>query len=363
MAAERCQADKHDGPIMDTALDASICKQSASSLGYYKDPFISFFVKSLPSRRMPLINRGYYARVAAIREIVERYIKAYTSHQRKVQIVVLGAGFDTLYFRLCTENSQLVHASNCSYFELDFPEITTQKLRVIRRRPQLQKLLHFSSLDELQKSIVGHSGELHTPDSAYHLIPCDLRDWDTTQHQLRQSGLNLSTPTLIVSECVLIYMETIFSEQLIEWASNTLNDAHFVLYEQIEPHDPFGKVMMQNIKARGCDLKSIYDFPSKAAQIERFRAHQFQCVSCLDMNQVYYRFLDPKDRQEYVGLGLGTRNASDWYLCIVCRKEKLEIFDEVEEFHLLQGHYCMVVASRVDSVGSQGIQLGDWVTK
>nr|CCA22082.1 leucine carboxyl methyltransferase putative [Albugo laibachii Nc14] len=336
MAAERCQVDENDGPIMDTALDASICKLSASSIGYYKDPFIPFFVKNTPSRRMPLINRGYYARVMAIREIVERYITAYASQQRKVQIVVLGAGFDTLYFRLCVEKGHLVRASKCSYFELDFPEITMQKLRIIRRRAQLQTLLHFESEDELQRSIVGHSGELHTPDSAYHLIPCDLRAWDTTQDQLAQAGLDPSLPTLIVSECVLIYMETAFSEKLIQWAADTLKDAHFVLYEQIEPHDPFGKVMMQNIKARGCVLKSIYAFPSKAAQIERFQAHQFQHVSCLDMNQVYYKFLDPKDRQE---------------------KEKLEIFDEVEEFHLLQAHYCIVVASQVDSIGAQSIQL------
>lgn len=29
------------------------------------------------------------------------------------------------------------------------------------------------------------------------------------------------------------------------------------------------------------------------------------------------------------------------------RREKLEIFDEVEEFHLLQAHYCVVVASKL----------------
>ena len=28
------------------------------------------------------------------------------------------------------------------------------------------------------------------------------------------------------------------------------------------------------------------------------------------------------------------------------RRERLEIFDELEEFHLLQAHYCIVVASK-----------------
>ena len=41
------------------------------------------------------------------------------------------------------------------------------------------------------------------------------------------------------------------------------------------------------------------------------------------MNQVYYQYLDSKD---------------------VSRIQRLELFDELEEWHLIQGHYCIAVA-------------------
>ena len=48
--------------------DPSACagKLSAVLKGYYEDPFIQYMV-SKPTPRPPMINRGHYARVAAIR--------------------------------------------------------------------------------------------------------------------------------------------------------------------------------------------------------------------------------------------------------------------------------------------------------
>jgi len=44
----------------------------------------------------PLINRGYYARVSAIRAALQHFL----SNLGGTQIVSLGAGFDTTYFML-----------------------------------------------------------------------------------------------------------------------------------------------------------------------------------------------------------------------------------------------------------------------
>lgn len=70
MEASISGSAEHDGAVRETASDASLCKLSASQLGYYADPFVQFFVKA-PSRRMPIINRGYYARVAAVESLVQ----------------------------------------------------------------------------------------------------------------------------------------------------------------------------------------------------------------------------------------------------------------------------------------------------
>jgi O-methyltransferase involved in polyketide biosynthesis len=61
------------------------------------DDCLCAFVRK-PSRRSPLINRGYYARVAAVQTLVSQFLDHVKGN--KAQIVSLGAGFDTTYFRM-----------------------------------------------------------------------------------------------------------------------------------------------------------------------------------------------------------------------------------------------------------------------
>ncbi|CAI5735637.1 unnamed protein product [Peronospora destructor] len=308
---------EHDGAVMETAADASLCKLSASHLGYYKDPYVQFFVK-IPSRRMPIINRGYYARVTAVESLVTKFLSAGDPELKK-QVVILGAGLDTMCFRL--KSSKVL--ATCEYFELDFPDVTMQKVNAIKRRKPLNELLGLGTTKEFMAAVASGYTELNIP--GYHLLPCDLRDLDATRAKLEAAGIDRNVPTLFVSECVLIYMEAKFSTQLVTWAASYFADVSFVLYEQILPDDAFGKVMMANIKARGCDLLSIHDFPTVEAQIARFTEHDYEVAQCWDMNKIYYHFLDPSERT---------------------KRERLEIFDELEEFHLLQAHYCIVVANK-----------------
>ncbi|OWZ22234.1 Leucine carboxyl methyltransferase [Phytophthora megakarya] len=314
---------EHDRAVRETASDASLCKLSASKLGYYTDPFVQFFVKA-PSRRMPIINRGYYARVAAVESLVRKFLGAGDAQEKK-QVVILGAGLDTMFFRL--KSSDLL--ANCEYFELDFPDVTMQKVSTIKRRKPLNGLLDLGAMEDFMAAVSSGYAGLNVP--GYHLLPCDLRDLEATTAKMEQAGVDRSVPTLFVSECVLIYMEAKFSTQLVVWAASYFDDVSFALYEQILPDDAFGKVMMSNIKARGCDLLSINDFPTSEAQIARFIEHNYEVAQCWDMNKIYYHYLDPLER---------------------VKRERLEIFDELEEFHLLQAHYCVVVASKQASTSA-----------
>ncbi|TMW60075.1 hypothetical protein Poli38472_000117 [Pythium oligandrum] len=318
MSAGRGADSRHDSAVMETASDASLCKLSASALGYFQDAYVQYFVKS-PSRRMPIINRGYYARVAAMERVVTKFLDVHAAAP-KVQVVILGAGLDTMYFRL---KEKALLPSQCEYFELDFPDVTLQKVMTIRRRKPLMTALGLQSAAELQAAASSGGTALNVP--GYHLIPGDLREIAATREKLEAAGIDKSAPTLFVSECVLIYMDAQYSRDWIAWSVDYFTEVSYVLYEQILPDDAFGRVMMENIKARGCDLISIRDYPTVDAQIERFRVHRFEMVQCWDMNDVYYKFLDASERTQ---------------------REKLEIFDEVEEFHLLQAHYCLVVASK-----------------
>lgn len=341
----------HDGAVMETASDASLCKLSASALGYFRDPFVQFFVKS-PSRRMPIINRGYYARVAAVETLLTKFLAAAeTPDGKKKQVVILGAGLDTMFFRL----KEAGGLAQCEYFELDFPDVTMQKVAVMRRRKALAALVGLDSTEAFMAAVSsgecllcgyelvrmgdviavllitqivllfpGYS-ELNA--NGYHLLPCDLRDMESTKAKLEAAGIDkrcecnrisagcaagisieplpfclthcrhdCSAPTLFISECVLIYMDAHFSSRVISWSAEFFDDVGYVLYEQILPDDAFGRVMMANIKARGCDLLSIRDYPTLEAQIARFREHNFEAVQAWDMNEIYYQFLDAAER-------------------------------------------------------------------
>lgn len=70
--------DKHnldgDEAVRSTNDDASHCKRFAVQLGYWTDPYLPLLVRST-ERKTPEINRGYFARVIGITNIIEKFIK------------------------------------------------------------------------------------------------------------------------------------------------------------------------------------------------------------------------------------------------------------------------------------------------
>lgn len=83
---------------------AAHARVSAVRQGYIKDDFVSQFVpraRSLPIHA-PLINIGTYVRTTAIDQLVEDFLKAGSADgtQVKKQIVSVGAGSDTRFWRL-----------------------------------------------------------------------------------------------------------------------------------------------------------------------------------------------------------------------------------------------------------------------
>ena len=132
------------------------------------------FVKK-PTKRPPLINRGYFARCAALDILVEGFLKTGGDVVMK-QIVSLGAGFDTRFFQLKAsvwsyllffsrpspqshskgsegvkhEGSGLISLCfsfskgvKClrKYIEVDFPEVVSAKLEVLQGKQDLLNLI------------------------------------------------------------------------------------------------------------------------------------------------------------------------------------------------------------------------------
>lgn len=91
-----------DAPIRLTDNDAALAKLSAVRQKYLSDPFIKYFVPraNFQPPRPPLINVGTFVRTVAIDDLVEQWIDLSTKEGRKCQIVSLGAGSDTRFWRL-----------------------------------------------------------------------------------------------------------------------------------------------------------------------------------------------------------------------------------------------------------------------
>lgn len=330
-------AGMNDDGIMSTNSDASTCKRSAVASGYYPDPFIEHFSRGHQlERKPPEINRGYYARVAAVEHLLLKFLKVVTNHGAKCQVVNLGCGFDTLFWRLKSLHLD-VSQSVERFVDLDLFGITSRKVIAIRRKHQLLSVLG----DDIQFS----PSELHS--NVYHLVAADLRSpldsppsgssgdsGSSPGHSCRISvknklmkecHLDPELPTIFIAECVLVYMESFHSNSLLSWITSTFKICSFINYEQVNLSDRFGQIMIDNLRLREADLLGLDSCQDLRSQEERMLSNGFETGTAWNMETVYRDKLPLSERQ---------------------RVEKLEFLDETDLLYQLLTHYCIVYAEK-----------------
>eukprot|EP00058_Branchiostoma_floridae_P021569 XP_002607059.1 hypothetical protein BRAFLDRAFT_68152 [Branchiostoma floridae] len=218
-----------DSAVIATNDDAASCKRFAVQQGYWKDPYIQHLVRP-GERKAPEINRGYYARTQGVGQLLDQFLQL-TNCQ--CQVVSLGAGFETTYWRLKVEGGTL-HCSN------------------------------------------------------YHILSGDLRNTEELNASLTTAGIDKSLPTLFVTECVLVYLTPDQSSKLVRWAADNFPTAMFVNYEQVNMKDKFGQVMVENLKTRHCHLAGVDLCADAESQKQRFLSVGWEGGDLLDMWTVYH---------------------------------------------------------------------------
>jgi tRNA wybutosine-synthesizing protein 4 len=232
------------------------------------------------------------------------------------QVIVMGAGYDTTYFQLAVDHPKLIQ--HVKYVELDLPEVINNKICIIRSNP---RLAHLAGLPEEIRNAEATS---FCGDN-YSIHPADLRKLEDVDRALQTARIQGNAPTIIMLECVAVYMEHQEGNLLLQWAAEKFEntDAAIVLYEQFNPHDAFGRQMMLNLSIRGCPLRGI--LPSLPAHEHRLRAAGWDEAVALGMNDVWKLYFSELEKR---------------------RVQRLEFMDEFEEWELLQSHYCVAVATK-----------------
>ncbi|ETO25482.1 hypothetical protein RFI_11655 [Reticulomyxa filosa] len=235
-----------------TADDAILSKLCCVRTGYYKDPFV---------------QAGYWARVAAFDEIIINFLESDVYNLGKPelkkckQILSLGAGLDTTFWRLFLTHKELLHKSLHKYIEVDFQETTFRKMQLLSKN----KGLFLENPDIFQtddKPVLDMKhGAIFS--NQYALIPGDLCEWDAivklwNEKFKKEIDLDYNSPTLILSECVFIYIPAKYSSYILDWCHrHFLSGCAIAIYEQILPNDGFGQQMIRNLRLRTLFIYSL----------------------------------------------------------------------------------------------------------
>ena len=332
-----------DRIVQQTDVDASGSRLAAVSTGYLVDPYAALLHgggEADRPRRFPLINRGTYTRTTAIDKLIIEFLQAIPITQRK-QIVSLGAGSDTRYWRLKSSGEKWVR--ELVYHELDFLDVTARKAERIKKWEVLSQMLVPGAEEEEEGistpipaerhprrdpakpvKIDASNGTVTSPDYYLHAIDIRTLKPDLPTPPLPNS-IDTTLPTLIISECCLIYLSPQEADAILTFFTSTFTSSHplaIILYEPIGSDDAFGKVMIQNLATRGIVLKTLKKYSTLLRQKERLRLLGFKGGQAAgDVDWIFENWVSSIEKE---------------------RLARLEMLDEVEEWKLLAKHYCVV---------------------
>ena len=290
----------------------------------------------------PVVNypiKGTYTRTNALDILINAFLSSSQNTELK-QIISLGAGTDTRYFRLRAQNRH----RNVIYHEFDFPAVCAAKCLIaesnkvlcgeeILSRPQN---LHPTPTDghatthadgelewELLRSTDDDGGS--GMEAGYICHPLDLRQLPTIQSLSHFRGLRADLPTLIISECCLCYLDVDVARDVLKWFTERIQSLGVILYEPLGVDDAFGQMMVENLAARGIVMPTVQQYKNLNDQLERLRVLNFGAngggMNGSTIEKIWERWIAPAERG---------------------RVDVLEGLDEVEEWQMLARHYAVV---------------------
>lgn len=261
----------------------------------------------------PIINRGTrgfavalarlvgtFLRTTSIDSCCRQFLQKHASDS--VQIVSLGAGYDTRFFRFFETVKPWPVAG---YFEIDLESVTHNKQNAIDNSKELQSM--------------ALEGNLHS-------IPIDLSSFSWAEKSIHPR-FDPAKPTLVLAECILMYLPLNAVHRILQYYSS-LPSVEFVAFDPICGTDQFGQKMAENLQEYGVDDESFRELVNNEALAQRFKSCGFKSV-CIR------HLLDLETGSD--SLHLVPQDAR-------AQLQAKAALDEYEEWMLLARHYTLVCA-------------------
>jgi O-methyltransferase involved in polyketide biosynthesis len=230
--------------------------------------------------KTPLLNRVYQARGSLMLKAVKSALDSSDIDHK--QLLILGAGLDTTYDLL----------AGCTFL-VDYSEVLD------RRTASLPHVVH---------------------------VPADLSNSKALFASLLSSGFSCSAYTVILIECVLSYVDSGPSSDLLSALVKALPSSAVIAYDPVLPYgnntDGFAEQMNRKFSEREAPLRSCSQNLHQYAA--RFTNAGYANITATSINQALQLYLSHEER----------KSTTD------------EPFDEFSSLAVLHSHYAMCIASR-----------------
>jgi [phosphatase 2A protein]-leucine-carboxy methyltransferase len=286
---------------------------------------------------------GTYTRTTALDILIDAFLSQDVSEAEdltpKRQIISLGAGTDTRYFRLRAQNKH----RNLIYHEFDFASVVKRKLQLVASNESFlgqDKTVRLFSRQNVNAGEGEEDGQWgfarseHGEDARFCCHPLDLRRLPYTPFMKTLEyfqGLRSDLPTLVISECCLCYLEVDNARDVMQWFVDRIPSLGIILYEPIGVDDSFGQMMVSNLAARNITMPTVKVYKSLTDQKQRMADLVCTTIDNPDyqeaetIEQIWEEWISPEEKE---------------------RVDSLEGLDEVEEWQMLARHYAVVWAWR-----------------
>ncbi|KAF2458888.1 S-adenosyl-L-methionine-dependent methyltransferase, partial [Lineolata rhizophorae] len=334
---------RQDERIINTNSFSILSKRSVHRLYFPDQPDHYALFTTKFERRAPLINRGYWLRMHAVRAGVLRFLGLHhgaslsSSPSQPVRVVVnLGCGYDLLPFQLLRERPEL--CENIVFVDVDYPQLIQAKADIISRTAELSGLL-------INVDTSGSDKATPLRSQQYVALGCDLRNLSLLESFLTAGLGRPACAFLFYAEVSLTYMPVADADAVIRLASS-FHNSHFLLLEQQIPSSthPFTITMLDHFATMGTPLHAPLTYPSLASQLNRFARLGWR--GPVRARSLWNYWLDRHavgaDEVRYV--------------------ESREAFDEWEELGLFAGAYFVLCARNGGGGEGEGQEKAEeWV--